>query len=304
MKRKVIKQGHNTLTITLPTNWVKDCGISSGDEVNLEINGSTLNVKPDNVVSKEKTKIEISDFDVALEKVVYSIYKRGYDEVELFSTDPSLVSKVQKIILQVAIGFEIVSHSKNSCIIKSVVDMHDEEFNPIVRRVFIMLHSMEEGILDAIKDNNSNELKIFRDMEMMNDRYTGFCRRLLNKRGFGDQKNEKLLYCMIETLEAVADEYKFLCDFFLENKGIEKIPGEGRAILKRICVMSKKIETLYYKFDIKDYVEIYKERKLIIKDILSIYLKQKGSSLMFFHHILNVAQFYIDIANYILSMRL
>ena len=35
MKRKIIKQGHNTLTVTLPSKWVKDLNLSAGDEIEL-----------------------------------------------------------------------------------------------------------------------------------------------------------------------------------------------------------------------------------------------------------------------------
>jgi len=33
MKRKIIKQGHNTLTITLPSEWVKKLNLNAGDEI-------------------------------------------------------------------------------------------------------------------------------------------------------------------------------------------------------------------------------------------------------------------------------
>ena len=43
MKRKIIKQGHNTLTITLPNKWAKELNLLAGDEVDvLESNGSII----------------------------------------------------------------------------------------------------------------------------------------------------------------------------------------------------------------------------------------------------------------------
>lgn len=44
MKRRIIKQGHNTLTVTLPSAWVKDLNIHAGDEIDLveEANGLLL----------------------------------------------------------------------------------------------------------------------------------------------------------------------------------------------------------------------------------------------------------------------
>lgn len=304
MRRKVIKQGHNTLTITLPAKWVEKQGIAAGDEIDIEEKGHSLQIISSTVSKKEKTSIDISEFDVALEKVIYSIYKKGYDTIELNSSDPALINRVQRIILELVVGFEIISQSKNSCIVKSVVEVDRNEFKPIMRRIFLLLHSMEEGILTSIINKDVPSLKTFRDMEAMNNRYTGFCRRLLNKQGFGESKNEKLLYTMIEFLEKIPDEYKFFCDFFINNKELDKISKENIQIFRRISLFSKKIEKLYYKFDIKNYIDIYRERKDIIKKIISIYPKQKNPNTIFLHYMLNVTQFYIDIGNFILTMRL
>ena len=35
MKRKIIRQGHNTLTITLPSDWAKRFNIEAGKEIDL-----------------------------------------------------------------------------------------------------------------------------------------------------------------------------------------------------------------------------------------------------------------------------
>ena len=35
MKRKIIKQGHNTLTVTLPSKWVKKLNLTADDEVDI-----------------------------------------------------------------------------------------------------------------------------------------------------------------------------------------------------------------------------------------------------------------------------
>ena len=44
MKRRIIKQGHNTLTITLPSKWAKKFNINPGDEVELIEQGKDLKI--------------------------------------------------------------------------------------------------------------------------------------------------------------------------------------------------------------------------------------------------------------------
>ena len=36
MKRRIIKQGHSTHTITLPARWIKKYGFKAGDEIIIE----------------------------------------------------------------------------------------------------------------------------------------------------------------------------------------------------------------------------------------------------------------------------
>ena len=42
MKRKIIKQGSGTLTISLPTNWAKLFKLKSGDEIDVTQEGKML----------------------------------------------------------------------------------------------------------------------------------------------------------------------------------------------------------------------------------------------------------------------
>ncbi len=305
MRRKVIKQGHNTLTITLPAKWVEKNNVKAGAELDIQDKDHILIITTKPTNGKETTTIDISEFDVALEKVIYSLYKKGYDEIVLNYSDSSVLNKIQKIILELVIGFEIVSHSKNSCTIRSVVEMDDNEFSSILRRTFLLLHSQEEGILNSLESEDYPSLIIFRNMESTNNRYTGFCRRVINKRGFGEQKNEKLLYCMIEFLEKAADEYKFLSDFLTENKNIlKKLSKENLDLFRRVCLLSRSIEKLYYKFDIKDYLSIYRERKDIVKVIAKNYPMEKSPNSIFLHYMLSLVGIYIDITNFILTMKL
>jgi|SRR3989338_2210746 len=305
MKRKVIRQGHNTLTITLPAKWVEKNGIKAGEEVEIEEKGTSIVINSISSTKDEKTTIDISDFDVALAKVIYSLYKKGYDEIELHSTNPDLLNNVQKIILEIVVGFEVVSHSKHMCTIRSVVGMSREEFMPMMRRIFLHLHAMEEGIINSITTKDVGSLQTFRQMESLNNRYTGFCRRMLNKFGIGEEKNGKMHYCLIEFLEKIADEYKFLCDYLLENpKEMSNVSKDSLNVLKRLSTFSRGIERLYYKFEVANYLEIYRERKNIVKEINAAFPDAKRPNNVILHYCLCVVQFYIDIANFVLTMNL
>jgi len=44
MKRKIIKQGHNTLTITLPSKWAHKLNLKAGEEVDERVAASERKV--------------------------------------------------------------------------------------------------------------------------------------------------------------------------------------------------------------------------------------------------------------------
>lgn len=304
MKRKVIKQGHNTLTVTLPRRWCDENGIEGGDEIEMEQKGRAIHLGFKGKPPTEKTRLDISTFDVALEKLIYSVYKKGYDEIEIYSSDPKQISKIQKIVLELVVGFEIFRQTRQSCVIKRVMEINASEFDPLIRRTFLLLHSMQEGILKCILDGDKKALRSFRDMETMNNRYTGFCRRLLNKKGYGDYKNEKILYCMVEYLEKVADEYKFMCDLLGDGKNLSLVSKWNVSAFQELISLSKDIEKLYYRFDQKSYLDCYRKRKRLVASLLDDIKRFKYPDSAMNHHLRVLVGCYIDIANFILTMRL
>jgi len=62
MKRKIIKQGHNTLTMTLPSEWVKKLNLKAGDEIDLNEKGGSLMVNGKQNNENKSTTIDITGF--------------------------------------------------------------------------------------------------------------------------------------------------------------------------------------------------------------------------------------------------
>ena len=89
MKRKIIKQGASTLTISLPAEWTKKFNLKSGDEVNVEEENKRIVVS-----TKKEFKTRKSEIDVGglrrnlLFMYVTNVYIRGDDEVVVRFKDP------------------------------------------------------------------------------------------------------------------------------------------------------------------------------------------------------------------------
>ena len=86
MRRRVIKQGHNTLTMTLPSTWTKKLNISAGDELELEEkeNGLLLTTEK-KLNSGKRAEFDITEMDIpTIWKYFMSVYREGYDEVRVY----------------------------------------------------------------------------------------------------------------------------------------------------------------------------------------------------------------------------
>ena len=52
MKRRIVKQGAATMTISLPAPWIKKFGLKEGDELNIEEKGKLIEITTERSIGK------------------------------------------------------------------------------------------------------------------------------------------------------------------------------------------------------------------------------------------------------------
>lgn len=115
MKRRIIKQGHNTLTMTLPAEWVKKHGICPGDEIELIEQGKNLLVKTDKGPCLSTITIDISGLTpLMIWRYVLSVYRAGYDEIRVTGIGRSKKNIISPFSHKA--GFDYLSNKKASMI--------------------------------------------------------------------------------------------------------------------------------------------------------------------------------------------
>ena len=303
MKRKVIKQGHNTLTITLPSKWVKENGIEPGAELNYRIEGNSLVVNSDEIQKSKEYTMQITDDNIILEREIGSLFKKGYDHITINSVNPQPLFQIQDIVGYTMVGFEVVCQKKNLCEIKQVAHMDYGEFDSILNRTLFQLQVMAEGVYEAMKTSDKDALPSLKAMERNNNRYTAFLRRVINRGGYPDKHNDKILYTFIEFIEKIADEYKYMCGYMLESeKNIKKIPVEILNFFNEINEFMSFTIKSYYKFSTKTAYEHFKKRKVLIKRMIKFISSNKGRDCMLCHYALSITQEIADTWALILTM--
>lgn len=250
MRRKLVKQGAATMMVSLPSKWIKDQRLKKGDEIEIAESDSSLVIttsgKGELFLKKE---IKIPGPAQYMNRLIEVPYIQGYDEIIIHFEN----AKVMDLIVKEAeklLGMEVVSQTAASCTLKNVAEAMEQEFENILRRLFLLIKSMAEDSYKAAKEKDYEKLKNIADLERMCNKYALFCLRMLNKYGYKSQKEEKFLFYTIAILEQLADHYAYICKHIAETK--EKIAPETLHFFKDITILTGQYYQCFYKRDLKD----------------------------------------------------
>jgi phosphate uptake regulator len=283
MKRKVIKQGHNTLTVTLPVKWAKKHNINPGDEIDLLEKDNSLIITNQPVTEKKAKELDVRGMSIpVIWRSIISAYRAGYDEIKIYFDQPegkkhiytsfgynnlqwlfpkgmlqlSPVEAIQAIVSRL-IGVEIVDQKEKYCVVKEMGETTYSEFDDALRRMFLLLLSIADEVYDGYKDGKKTGLKSIHLIDTTIDRFEDFCLRVLNKSGYIDEKKTSTLYSIIFLLEMVGDEYKKIAIHILESEG-----KPTNLMLKEFSIQREQLKRFYklfYNYSKELANEIYEE---------------------------------------------
>jgi len=204
MERSIIQLAKSTLVVSLPKKWLEKQDLHKGDKVQLEEKEDRLTIRSKGKKNSSIT-INLKKGQVFTTRHVADLYIRGYDEVIITFNDEPIVQKIMKEDL---LGFEIVERSKNRVVIKNVADNIETEFDSMLRRAFILVKEM--GTMISKEKIDPATLDELLSLEDMVNKFTSFCKRVLNKQGYNPSYKTPFLYVFTKDLEVLGDIYKYM----------------------------------------------------------------------------------------------
>ncbi len=320
MRRKVIKQGHNTLTMTLPSNWTKKLKISAGDELELEEkqNGLFLTTEK-RLNSGKRAEFNITDMDIpTIWKYFMSVYREGYEEVKVYFDSLKTLDYPYKFLTQHRIspktsrffkdskkrsistalqgfvdrfiGFEIVEHGKDYILIKDLGGITSKEFDNSLRRVFLLLQQMAEEIFESIISGNTSSLEAMHDIDINLDKFHDYCIRVLNKIGNKDPEKKSLYFTTLFLIEMMGDEFKNIAIHLTQDFSSGKFQNI-KPLVKFIKEQIDNYYDLYYKFDKEKIKKISELDKKTYMDFPRLYKRANEEEKEIFHHLRMIGRY-------------
>lgn len=288
MKRKVIKQGNGTLTITLPKGWTEKIGLKGGDEIDVQSDGDILKVGFSEGKQKKKefsiclAKEEMADKRY-LEAHLDSLYIAGYDRIILELPEKKSINAIQSIIKDNFLGYEISSFDKSKCVIDNIANPTDEKFDIILRRIFLMTKRLIEDFYSDISSNNFNNLEFHKGQSKSIKSYSNYCLRIIANNGNSRSSN----YALWSIILRVTQIYNIMMYCYERMPGYKaKIYPDTNLFFQQFINLFDLSYSLFYGYNIEKTKKIHEGYyKAVYPNLYGKFLSKKGGESFLIYHI-------------------
>lgn len=176
MERKLVKQGQNALTTTLPAFWIKERGLKVGDVVQISVAGEQLIIQSSQLNENKTTELNLKDYTrSALFQVIISAYIAGYDKIVVYHNNSVVISEISKEL----IGVVLEEHNSSKSIFSNLIKTPEENLSKIINRMRFMLKEQANTLIEVSKDYKN--IKKLEQNEKQLDYNVLYCMRYIQK---------------------------------------------------------------------------------------------------------------------------
>lgn len=232
MERKLVKQGKNALTITLPFKWIEQNNLTFEDTINISEKNNQLVISSNsNSFNLLEIKIDIKSLDD--NKIFHQVIRRyieGYDRIEILHNNFELIEKLEGKFLGMV--FEEITNSK--AVLGTLIKNPESNYNEIFRRTTQLLLNLVRSLKNIRKEEfGYNQIK---SQERLLDKHIIYNLRYLNKYNNIEELNEKFL--LNYTLESIGDNVILISKYI--DKNINNISSDEEKTIEKLIFLIEK----------------------------------------------------------------
>jgi len=263
-KRRVQLVGRSTLTVSLPTAWVKKVGLTKGDVIRVapEKDGSLRIITSSMALVKEVSKICTINSDLCQEgdsigRLIVAGYVGGSDIIRITAKNRISSENIQEVRdaeLRL-MGLSIVEETPTSMTLQCSINPTIFPINVVIRRLHTLFSIMCDEAIQALKDSNLELAEEAQRREREANRMYALILRLLNQAQTNPTMSQKIgMYDAGEILDMsrVATALEGMADWadnIAEEVRKTEIAGVGVGEKTKASIedYSRKIRDLSYK---------------------------------------------------------
>lgn len=298
MKRKIIEHGTSN-AIILPKKWFDKYGLKRGEEVDIEETGPKLIVSAEKIKSKQECiQIEQQPFIPYVYRVIGKMFQAGYDHIDVNISDKKDMEEAEKEALKNVMGLEIVKKTDKKISFDIVISDAPEQYAKYERKTFQTAIEYSKFILELIEKKEYARLND-RTLEMLNNKFSIFCERYLNKTL---TQNCVFKYVILWNLENITNEYKYAA-YFIKEHNI-KISKEIKDYFKDSIKYLEDFYNLYYSFELSVYSSMYQRKILLLRKGHKMYLEKQPLEAVIIIRLMNTVQGVFDCLGNVLALNI
>jgi len=308
MRRKMVKQGRNTLTLSLPRKWCERNKLSEGEEIDVLEKGDHLLLSKELSRGRGDVRIDVTRLDRStIILLILSLYRYGYDKITvtskqntvkyyLHNRDVSISSVVQDAVTRL-IGAEITSTSKGSYKIEVITEDSREKFDIVLRRIFLLISEMFEGFLEGIKKKDQILMEEVALQHVNIKKFINYARRLLNKFGYKDAEKTTFYFATVTFLGKIDEMIKNFTGFVLDEKHVH-FSKKLFSLLEEIKNSVKMFYESFYKYDVNQIGQMHKKRDLFKRRLYKDYNKFSKDDLFVISTMMQIFDVLLDLSEF------
>ncbi len=229
MKRKVARIGPSTLMVSLPSKWCKENNIQKGREIELdygENNSLIIGASQPEKKIKEIT-VDLSKFKYYPRHLVAAAYKTGYDKIIAKYSSEKEKKDVESLFGYSCLGYTVLEETKDTFVIKDLAEINEKEFEAVLRKLFFLYTEVAGNALEFVKTGNRDKLAELISNRRTSNKYTDYCRRIINKNLPINYKYPAIIFYLLEQMETITKAYQNLSLFIanIQTEGISLPSG-------------------------------------------------------------------------------
>ena len=198
-------------------------------------------------------------------------------------------------------GIEVIEQENNFCIIKEISEGTIQEFDNILKRIFLLLIAASNNLLEGVRESKFVLLDNINEKHDTITTFTSYNLRLLNKFGYHESGKSNLFYHITFSLDEIIDIIKYTARYIGKNK-IEP-SKETMNILHMIHQTLSLYHELFYKFDLKKIEKISQDRSLILDKIETLMRKVSSKDIFILTSMEQILEIIIHLINSRLAIK-